>query len=167
MIPSTKEALEIRRCGFQSRAGRVFLIPRLPEELVYFTELHYLSDRVDPFWYPADWKPKRSAIRPIPQPMDPLSKEEQRIIRLLQNAPEGRLRRHDLQCRLSRRISTRYLDHMLDQLTAADHMCSVDGWVYPYSRAKLELIRRRERERRLTPIYAIYLDGSKVWYQNP
>ena len=74
-IPSNKQAAQIRRCGFKARAGRRFLIPRLPDELVWFNELAQLSNQTDPFWYPAGWKPIRAAIRYI-APIDLLKSKK-------------------------------------------------------------------------------------------
>jgi hypothetical protein len=166
-IPSNKQAAQIRRCGFNARAGRRFLIPRLPDELVWFNELAQLSNQTDPFWYPAGWKPIRAAIRYI-APIDLLTKEENRIIGLLQNAPDHRRTRRDLQHYLSRKIPTWFLDRMLARLTELNRITKDDeGWIYPHSRAELESMRRRERERRLTPIYSIYPDGSTIWHRNP
>lgn len=100
--------------------------------------------------------------------IDPLSKPEKQIIRSLQNAPNNRRKRRDLQHYLSRKISTTFLDYMLARLTALNRITKDDeGWIYPYSRAELESIRRRERERRLTPIYVINADGSRTYRRNP
>lgn len=156
---SDAEARAIRACGYKARGGRygrVWYCPPLPDELVWNTEFAHLSDLVSrSFGYrPWEWHPKRAEFRPI-APIDPLSKEENRIIRLLQNAPDHRLTRRDLQHYLSRKISTTILDHMLDRLTAIDRIAKDHvGWIYPCGRAELESIRRRERERRLTPTYS-------------
>jgi hypothetical protein len=150
--PSPKEAAKIRRCGFHARARRLFLIPRLPEELVWFTELSHLSDRIDPFWYPAGWKRERAAAIPLVS-IDPLSRRERQILGLLRNAPDNRRTRTQLLQSTSRWASADRLDRMLGHLAALDRITmDDDGWIYPYSPRELEAIRRRARERRLKPI---------------
>jgi hypothetical protein len=153
---SREDARAIRACGYTARGGRfgrVWRCPPLPNELVRGTFFRYLSDAVVlRYGYgPGEWHPKRAAFRPI-APIDPLTRDERRIIGLLQRAPERRLTRRQLQLRLSRRIPTWYLDHMLTDLSALGKTTTDDRWIYPYSRAELEAIRRRERERRLKPI---------------
>jgi hypothetical protein len=156
---SREDARAIRACGYTARGGcygRVWRCPPLPADLVGGTFLWYLSDAiVRRYGYGlGDWHPKRAVFRPVAPP-DPLSKPEKRIIGLLHRAPlQGRTRRQ-LQQRLSRNIPTWYLDRLLANLTALGRITTDAGGIYPYSRTELEAIRRRERERRLTPIRSI------------
>lgn len=156
---SREDAGAIRACGYTARAGRwgsVWRCPPLPDELVRGTHFFYLSDAVfRRFGYgPGEWRPKRASFHAI-APIDPLTRDERRIIGLLQRAPGHRLTRRQLQQRLSRRIPTWYLDRMLANPSLLGRTTTDGGWIYPFSRAELEVVRRRERDRRLTPVRSI------------
>ena len=87
---------------------------------------------------PVVWHPNRAKFREI-APVDPLSKREHQIIRLIRNAPDKRRTRRQLQQTLSRRVPTRLLDHMLNRLRAEDRITTTpDGSIYPFGRAEGE-----------------------------
>src|SRR5215469_1580471 len=152
-VLDSREAARIRSCGFVARKG-LWRCPLIPPEFLLPVLAHLASD-IDPATRPVVWHPKRAEFRQI-STIDPLSKRENQLIRLIRKAPDGRLTRRQLQQRVSRRIWTRLLDHMLKHL-AEQHYITVtpDGWIYPFGRAEFDALERQAREpRRPTPLYA-------------
>ena len=130
---SHAEAGAIRACGYKARAGRygrVWRCPVLPDELVRWTEFDYLSDALPrAYGYRwGEWHPKRAEYHEI-LPKDPLSKHQHRLIRMIRNADQRRLTRRQLQTRVSRWASARYLDHMLQTLLKLGRITVQDGWI--------------------------------------
>jgi hypothetical protein len=129
-VLDSSEAARIRACGITARAG-LWRCPLVPWEFLgRYPTLWHLSDDIDPATRPVVWHQKRAKFRQIAS-IDPLSKHERQLLRLLSNAPGGRLTRRQLRHRLSWRISARLLDHMLDRLRAQDCIAVTDGWIYP------------------------------------
>jgi hypothetical protein len=63
-----EEAVKIRKCGFDARAGVTSRCPPLPDQLVNWNPLlRHLSDAIDPLDRPAGWKQKRTPSRLIRQ----------------------------------------------------------------------------------------------------
>jgi hypothetical protein len=147
------EAASIRACGWSARKG-LWRCPTIPPEFL-LPGLWHLADDIDPAMRPAVWHAKRAACCQI-SPMDPLSNREHQLIRLIRKAPGGRLTRRQLQQRVSRRIWTRLLDHMLHRLRAQDYITvSPDGWIYPFGRAEFDAGEQHAREPRCPkPLYA-------------
>jgi len=152
-VLDSREAARIRSCGFVARKG-LWRCPLIPPEFL-LPGLWHLAADIDPATRPVVWHPKRAACRQISS-IDPLSKREHQLIRLIRKAPGGRLTRRQLQQRVSRRIWTRLLDHMLKQLAAQDYITvTPEGWIYPFGRAEFDTLERQAREpRRPTPLYA-------------
>jgi hypothetical protein len=127
-------AQAIRACGYKARAGRygrVWRCPELPDELVRWTEFAHLSDAL-PRAYgnrSGEWRPKRAEFHPV-FPKDPLSKQQYRLIRMIRNASGRRLTRRQLQTRVSRWASARYLDRMLKILHTLGAVTVRVGWIY-------------------------------------
>jgi hypothetical protein len=164
------EARALRACGYNARSGcygRVWRCPTLPDHLVFGTEFDHLSDAYSRAYgsRPGEWHPKRAQFRPF-YPMDPLSKHQHQLLGMIRNADSRRLTRRQLQTRVSRWANARYLDHMLNGLTALNCVTNDDeGWIYPYSRAEFESIERRASESRLAPTYQTNADGSRTYAQ--
>ena len=152
-ILDSREAARIRSCGFAARKG-LWRCPPIPPEFLVPVLGHLASD-IDPATRPVVWHPKRAACRQISR-IDPLSNREHQLIRLIRSAPDGRLTRRQLQQRVSRRISTRLLDHMLLRLRAQDYISvTSEGWIYPFGRAEFESFEQQAREpHRPTRLYA-------------
>ena len=103
-ILDSREAARIRSCGFTARKG-LWRCPAIPPEFLLPGLWHLASD-LDHLTRPIVWHAKRAEFRQI-SPIDPLSKREHQLIRLIRKAPDGRLTRRQLQQRVSRRIWTR------------------------------------------------------------
>ena len=153
IILDSGEAAKIRSCGLVARKG-LWRCPLIPPEFLLPVLAHLASD-IDPATRPVVWHPKRAEFRQI-STIDPLSKRENQLIRLIRKAPDGRLTRRQLQQRVSRRIWTRLLDHMLKHLAGQDYITvTPEGWIYPFGRAEFEAREQQAREpRRPTPLYA-------------
>jgi hypothetical protein len=148
----TNEAARIRSMGLY-RPQRPVAMPDCPPEFLV-PDLWHLADDIDPVTRPIAWHPKRASRRQI-SPMDPLSIREHQLIRLIRSALNDRLTRRQLQQGVSRRISTRLLDHMLNRLCVQDDISISGGWIYPFGRAELDALKQPAREqRRPTLLYA-------------
>ena len=85
-VLDSSEAARIRTCGFTARKG-LWRCPPLPWEFLgRYPALWHLSDDINPAMRPVVWHPKRATFRQI-SPIDPLSKQERQLLRLLSNAP--------------------------------------------------------------------------------
>jgi hypothetical protein len=135
MIPDAEEAALIRACGFSARPGRIWRCPPLPAEIIAINgrALCHLSFQ--------------AAGR---QPIDPLSKTDQRILAALKRASDQGLLRVDLQRKLWR-LPARFFHYTLDRLLTEDRITIQNGRIYPISRAEFETKRREAEERALHP----------------
>ncbi len=118
-----QEAATIRASGFEARAGwkPPWRCPLLPHALVWpYPALWHLSDEADRLWQPRHLGWARTRARPIQQiaPMDPLSKLDQRFLRILRAGP---LRRREMQRRLWR-IPATIFNAALSRLVG-------EGWI--------------------------------------
>jgi hypothetical protein len=147
------EAARIRSCGFAARKG-LWRCPLVPPEFL-LPGLWHLAADIDPSTRPVVWHPKRAKTQQI-SAIDSLSNRERQLVRLIRNAPAGRLTRRQLQQRVSRRIWTRLLDHMLHRLRAQDYITiTPEGWIYPFGRAEFDALERQASEpRHPKPLYA-------------
>jgi hypothetical protein len=153
-VLDSTEAARIRTCGFTARAG-LWRCPPMPWQFLgRYPTLWHLSDDIDSATRPVVWHQKRATFREI-SPIDPLSKHERQLLRLLSNAPGGRLTRRQLQQRVSRKVWTALLDYLLERLLAEDYITTTaEGWIYPFGRAQFEALEQQARQRCPKPLYA-------------
>ncbi|HZT32544.1 MAG TPA: DNA/RNA-binding winged helix domain-containing protein [Bryobacteraceae bacterium] len=141
-VLSSEEAAQIRRCGFQARAGCTWRCPPLPDELVRWNPLlHHLSDAIDPLSRFSPWHPRRAASRRIAD-IYPLMRIERKVIEHVRRPPY-RLPRRRLQQKMWR-LPASFFNHMLNRMIAEDRITQQDGWLYPYSRAEFERVHQSQ-----------------------
>ena len=156
-ILTSEEATAIRACGIEARKGR-WCCPPLPSSIVGPNwKLSHLADDIEPAMRPVPWREKRAAIRSIAS-IDPLTKSERRLIRLLQKATGNCLDRRTLKRALWRH-GARYVDFTIDRLLTTDYITEYAGLLYPLSRDSLQaLIEARSKAQSRRPILVSTVD---------
>jgi hypothetical protein len=151
----SREAAKIRACEFEARAGwkRPWRCPLLPDRLLWeYPALQHMSDAIERLWLPryGGWNPKRA--RPIQiAPRDPVSKLDQRFLRILRSGP---LAKRELQRRLWR-IPATIFNAALLRLIA-------EGWIIEHlgSRSNAPAVRDHHPDihRVMQTVKAVVLD---------